>query len=59
MNYEDVENLAARAKLGDNEAKEKLVSNFNPLIWNISKKSFSTWLRNPTRIGMLLDWSPW
>ena len=40
MNYEDVENLAARAKLGDNEAKEKLVSNFNPLIWNISKKSF-------------------
>jgi len=40
MNYDVVEDLAARAKLGDNDAKEKLVLNFNPLIFNISKKSF-------------------
>ena len=40
MNFNEIENLVANAKLGDTKAKERLVSEFTPLIINLSKKSF-------------------
>ncbi|MBK1811536.1 sigma-70 family RNA polymerase sigma factor [Clostridium sp. YIM B02505] len=40
MDYKHIENLVLLCKANNEEAKETLVSEFNPLIINLSKKSF-------------------
>lgn len=40
MNFSEIETLAARCKLGDNDAKEALVAEFTPFILNLIKKSY-------------------
>jgi len=40
MNYSYIENLVTLAKQGDTNAKEALVQEFSPMIFNLSKRSF-------------------
>lgn len=40
MDYEIIENLAKKAKSGDQKAKEELINAFKPFILNLSKKTF-------------------
>ena len=40
MDYEYIESLVQKSKEGDTLSKEKLVSEFRPLILNIVKRTF-------------------
>ncbi|MGG7179411.1 sigma-70 family RNA polymerase sigma factor [Clostridium paraputrificum] len=40
MNYKTIETLALHAKNGDEKAKESLIEEFKPFIFNLSSKSF-------------------
>ena len=40
MNYDYIEDLVIKSKSGDEVSKEKLIEEFRPFIFNLSKRTF-------------------